>query len=207
MLAMPYSPPLRNQRGVGLIELMVTIVILMIGLLGLAALQARASMAEMESYQRANALALIRDMEDSLSAGRMLLNGADGFTTLSGSYVGEGDSFDGCFEADGITAKYTRAKMILCEWSMSLKGASERRGTNANVGAMIGARGCLIPINSPTLPAPLAEFFIVVVWQGLSPDTDPAANSPGALCAPTVNFGNGLRRSVSTRISIPNLTS
>jgi type IV pilus assembly protein PilV len=207
MLAMPYSPPQRIQRGVGLIELMVTIVILLIGLLGLAALQAKASTAEMEAYQRANALALIRDMEDSLSAGRMLLTGADGFTALSASYVGEGDGFDGCFETDGITPKYSRAQMILCEWSMSLKGSTERRGSNTNVGAMIGARGCLIPINSPTLPAPLAEFFVVVVWQGLSPDLDPVANSPGALCAAAVNFGSGLRRSVSTRVSIPNLTS
>ncbi len=42
-----------KQRGLTMIELMVTVVILLVGLMGLAGLQSRLQQSEMESYQRA----------------------------------------------------------------------------------------------------------------------------------------------------------
>ena len=53
-----------------MIEVLVTLVILVFGLLGLAGLQSRAQVAETESYQRTQALVLVRDMADRLSANR-----------------------------------------------------------------------------------------------------------------------------------------
>ena len=57
-------------RGFSLIEVLVTILILMVGLLGLAGLQGRALTAQMESYQRSQALILLKDMADRINANR-----------------------------------------------------------------------------------------------------------------------------------------
>ena len=123
--------PRHRQTGAGMIEVLVTIVILLVGLLGLAGLQSKAAIAEMESYQRANALALAREMEDNINSGRALLNddpvsGASGYITLAGASTaptayGTGDSFTDCTTLVG-------AQRMLCNWSMALKGASEVRG-------------------------------------------------------------------------------
>ena len=56
--------------GFSLIEVMITIVILMIGLLGLAGLQGRALTSQLESYQRSQALILLKDMENRINANR-----------------------------------------------------------------------------------------------------------------------------------------
>ena len=58
------------NKGFSMVEVLVTIVILTIGLLGLAGLQGRASTAQMESYQRSQALILLADMADRINANR-----------------------------------------------------------------------------------------------------------------------------------------
>jgi type IV pilus assembly protein PilV len=75
-----------------------------------------------------------------------------------------------------------------------------------SVGAMIGARGCLIRAEPPTTGS-MADVFVVVVWQGMSDGTDPVAGSPAALCASGVDFGAGRRRGVSLRVMVPALTN
>ena len=65
-----------GQRGVGLIEVLISLVIIAIGLLGLAALQGKAQKAELESYQRSQALILLQDVAGRLRANR---NGKDGY--------------------------------------------------------------------------------------------------------------------------------
>ena len=59
-----------SSRGFTMIEVLVTIAILMIGLLGLAALQTNATVAELEAYQRSQALVLVQDMADRISANK-----------------------------------------------------------------------------------------------------------------------------------------
>jgi len=64
-----HSHPTR-QAGFLMLEALVTLVLLLFGLLGLVALQARAQQAETESYQRVQALVLLRDMADRINASR-----------------------------------------------------------------------------------------------------------------------------------------
>lgn len=59
-----------QARGVGLIEVLISILVIAISLLGLAALQGKAQKAEMESYQRSQALILLHDMASRLRANR-----------------------------------------------------------------------------------------------------------------------------------------
>jgi type IV pilus assembly protein PilV len=201
-------PPLTRQAGFGMIEVLVTLVILAIGLLGLAGLHLKANTAEMESYQRTQALALVRDMETRLLAGRgyQATPGTSDFAAFAST---DGSRVFGTSDAESSQCgnPATPAQQDVCAWRQVLLGATET-SAEGNIGAMIGARGCLITPAAPT-PNAIADFYVVVVWQGMSPTADPAEGTPGALCASNVNFsdgttaGSGYRRAASTRVLIP----
>lgn len=67
-LSAPSLP--RRQRGVGLIEILVSVVILAIGLLGMAGLQANALRGNQSSYARSQAVMLSYFMLDMMRADR-----------------------------------------------------------------------------------------------------------------------------------------
>jgi len=161
----------RDQSGFTMIEILVTIVILTIGLLGLAGLQARIQVAEIESYQRAQAILVLQDMVARINGNR---KNATAYVT--GTPLGEGNAVISC-------AGKTGADLDLCEWGNMLLGAAETSGTQ-KVGAMIGARGC---ISNPVATMP-RQMNVAVVWQGLTPTA-----------APNSTCGSGLYGNEATR--------
>src|SRR5688500_7450861 len=170
-----------RQAGTTMMEVLVSIVIVVIGLLGLAGLQSRASVSEMEAFQRAQALVLLQDMADRINANRKL--SMDYVTTAA---LGTGNSV--------VTPCVgTIAERDLCEWQNALLGAAETTSGVA-VGAMIGARGCVTNITA-TMPR---EFQIAVVWQGLVPTA-----APGATACGTGDYGDDrTRRAVTANVII-----
>ncbi len=159
----------RKHRGFTLIEVLVALIILSVGLLGLAALQTRASQAEMESYQRAQALLLANDIADRIRTNSSVPE-CYSITTNAATgtpFVGAGnvDVFNcmgwGILETRGI------ANNDIAQWEQQLLGASETiTDTGNSVGAMLNARGCIYYSNAPARTA-----TIVVAWQGLTPNT------------------------------------
>src|SRR5437016_3217449 len=121
-----------RQSGFLMLEVMIAVVILALGLLGLAGLQARAHQSENESYQRVQALALLRDMADRINANRA---NAASYITPTSAPLGTGATKD-------CSAPTATADVDLCAWSQALLGAGETLGST-NVGAMLGARGCI----------------------------------------------------------------
>ncbi len=77
---------LKNQKGLGMIEVLVAVVILAIGLLGLAAMQVTASRTTTQSAQKTQAILLAEDMIERIRANRGAAGSYDGVT------VGSGDS-------------------------------------------------------------------------------------------------------------------
>jgi type IV pilus assembly protein PilV len=140
----------QQQSGFTLIEVLVTIAILVVGLLGLAAMQTLATLAELESYQRSQALVLVRDIADRMTANKAQIV----------NYVG---ADYGLAPADCAPLLASPgADLDLCEWGNQLNGASEKADGGArNVGAMVGARGCIVRLDPQT-------FLVTVAWQGLS---------------------------------------
>jgi type IV pilus assembly protein PilV len=173
------------DKGFSLIEVLVTIVILVIGLLGLAGLQFRALTSQMESYQRSQALILLKDMADRIDDNRA--NAASYITTTP-----LGTLYGSC------TATGTGSAADLCEWSNALLGAAEMQGTNP-VGAMIGARGCIYQIAAAASGVP-AQYLVAVAWQGLNPTASPAV--PCGQGSSNYGSSDALRRVVSLPISI-----
>ena len=149
--------------GQPLIEILVAIVIVVVGLLGLAGLQSRATLAEMEAYQRAQALVLVQDMADRIASNRK-----NAMAYVTASPLGADVPYVACGTTPGPAQDQ-------CEWSNALVGAGETAGAS-KVGAMIGARGCVIN-TVPTMPR---QFTVAVVWQGLNPTAIPASTNCGA---------------------------
>ncbi|MES2181374.1 MAG: type IV pilus modification protein PilV [Pseudomonadota bacterium] len=188
---MPFTSPRGVQRGVALLEVLITIVILAVGLLGLAGLQMRLQSSEMESYQRAQALILLHDMASRITTNR---NVAASYVTTTA--LGAGMTCP--------TTTSTQQEKDRSEWCSALQGAAETTGTT-KVGAMIGGRGCVESIGS-------SQYMVTVTWQGLVPISAPPASvtcgqnaydssSAGANC-----INDLCRRAVTTIVSIATLT-
>jgi len=172
-----------RNTGFSMIEVLITIVILMIGLLGLAGLQTKALTAQMEAYQRSQALILLKDMVDRISANRK--NAA--------SYVTELNPAASC-PAAGATV----ASVDLNEWCNALLGAAEVQDT-AKVGAMIGARGCITQTVAPASGVP-SQYLVAVAWQGLNSTAIPAIT-----CGQNQYGNEALRRVVALPVTIADL--
>jgi len=198
-------PCRRQEAGFSLIEVLVTLVILAIGLLGLSGLQAKVSVLEMESYQRAQALSLVQDMENRLRFLRGLLSGPLDPVASGGSDVTTtvGPGGDTGYTGTSDCATETGAELQVCQWAAAISGAAENIA-GSKIGAMLGARGCIVRVSPSQLDA-LGEYYVVVVWQGLVPTADPAAGSYAANCASDNDYGTGLRRAAVMRVLVPKL--
>lgn len=163
------AAPQLVYSGFSLIEVLVTIVILMVGLLGLAGLQTRALTSQMESYQRSQALVLLKDMADRIDANR--LNASSYITTgLTPPYLGTDNALGNC-AASGVAKDF-------CEWNNALLGSAETQNAGGtNVGAMIGARGCIYQLQAPASGV-AAVYQVVVSWQGLNITAAPDNSTP-----------------------------
>jgi type IV pilus assembly protein PilV len=151
---------IRNQRGVTLIEVLVTVFILTVGLLGMAGLQSRLQQSEMEAYQRSQALLLLNDMANRLATNRA--QAGTYATSLDG--IGVGSTCE--------TDTSSQQKIDAGEWCNALQGAAEMEGTN-KLGTMIGGRGCVEDLDD-------GSYRVSVAWQGLGPLSVPANSACGA---------------------------
>jgi len=179
------------QSGVTMIEVLITLVILLLGLLGLAGLQAKAQLAETESYQRVQALVLLRDMADRVNANRAAAASyVTPWTAPLGTASTTYSSTSDCNTLGSLAGK------DLCYWDKALKGSAETSGGN-RVGAMLGARGCI------TSPA-ANQYLIEVVWQGLAATAKPP-DSVGCGSGSYDGTADLTRRAVTTLVQIGTL--
>jgi type IV pilus assembly protein PilV len=203
----------RGAHGFTLIEILVTILLLVFGLLGMIGLQARGANIEFESYQRGQALSLAREMASRMANSRSIVAGVldAAVSSTDGSiYWGNGTGTQNapapaaCPALPAPPSDLDLAKNEACEWAQALLGVAAKDGAS-NVGAMIGARGCVIRVEPPNNNA-LADLYVVVVWQALRPGTEPPAGTPASDCSSAEPFGAGLRRGVSVRVMVPDLS-
>ncbi len=179
-----------RQRGFSLVEVLVTLVILAFGLLGVAGLQAKMSLAEMESYQRSQALIALTEMTE-----RMSVNPAQAANYVVAGIIGNGDNRPA--DCTTIAPGPTRD---LCEWSNSLKGASEAK-SGTSVGGSLGAVGCITQIqaiNTALGVCTAGIYQVSVAWQGLNP-----TKAVPTLACGTGSFGaEANRRVIAARVTV-----
>lgn len=168
------------QRGAAMIEVLVSMLIVAFGIMGMFGMQTQASVSQMESYQRAQALVLVKDMAQRMEANRAQIV----------SYV---DNDIGTAAATDCTLETTTAARDKCEWGALLQGAAEVLN-GSKVGAMIGARGC---ISQPDPVAAPNVYMVAVVWQGLR-----ETGAPNVACGKDAYGSEATRRAATVVLQI-----
>jgi type IV pilus assembly protein PilV len=175
-----------SQRGVTMIEVLVALLILTVGLLGVAGMQARMQTAEIEAFQRAQAVVLLQDMVDRINANR---KNAASYAT-GAVVLGTSTTLDCSAPGTDISLKDK------CAWSDALTGAAETKGSS-KLGAMNEARGCItVPV--ATMPR---EVVVSVVWQGIVPTVAAGGTTCGSGVA-AYGSDDKLRRAMTARVKI-----
>lgn len=191
--------PLRaREAGFSMLEVLVSILIMVVGMLGFIGLQARAQVAEVEAYQRGQALILVQDMVDRLNTNRkaagcyvITTDTAAGSPALGTGYGGT----PACTASVGTTATRAVASNDLVEWHNALLGTTETLGGNP-VGTILGARGC-VSYDAATL-----QYRVAVAWQGLVPTVAPTVANAAATCGLNQYGNDAQRREVSATLMI-----
>ena len=179
------------QQGVTLLEVLVTILILAFGMLGLAGLMGKTQIAEMESYQRVQAVSLLSEMTERIEANRIA---ATAYVTGTASPLGVGDTQPATCAGIPFGAAHDQ-----CEWSNALKGAAELK-SGLYAGAMLGARGCIERVQAadptPGVCKP-GVYRVTVAWQGLNPTA-----APFLACGSGLYGATNLRRAVAADVTV-----
>jgi type IV pilus assembly protein PilV len=183
----------RRQSGATLIEVLVSLFILMVGLLGLVGVMIQSQRAQLESYQRVQALMLVQEMASRVAANKLVAS-----CYVQASYIDGTTTIPAATSCGtGTTPQKTQFRQDLLDWQTLLTGAAEKDSGGSSIGSVLGARGC---ITSPSANV----YQISVAWQGSAATTAPPA---GITCA-TGQYGadDSLRRAVSVMIQIQTLT-
>jgi type IV pilus assembly protein PilV len=179
------------ERGTSMVEVLVTLVILAFGLLGVAGLQSKIGVAEMESYQRAQALVALSQMTERLSA-----NTAQAANYVANA-VGTGDT-----QPADCSAIAPGPNLDLCEWSNTLKGAAENSAAGSNTGGLTGGRGCITQVQAPNPALGVCSagiYQVSVAWQGMAPTATPVL----ACAAGQYGANDAYRRVIATTVYVP----
>jgi len=182
--------PVCGSRGSSLIEVLVTLIILAIGLLGVAGLQAKMGAAEVESYQREQALLALADMMDRLKA-----NSAQAASYVTPTPLGTGDG-----QPADCSGQPVGVNLDECQWSHLLQGYSEQTATG-HVGAMQSARGCITQtqaLNQTPGFCAAGIYQVTIVWQGTT-----ATSAPTNVCAQGQYGNDAYRRAVAGTVTFP----
>lgn len=135
---------MKSQRGVGLMEVLVSLVILAIAVLGFAALQFRAIDAIQEANDRTAAMTLARDLAEKIRVNRTQLSkykseiNAPGKTTAKSCVRADSDE-----PADPITSMCTRTELATFDASQILGVAKQKNMTIIINDCQGGDRQCV----------------------------------------------------------------
>ena len=167
------------SRGFTLLELLIALVVLAFGMLALARGMGRASQAELEAFQRAQAMALAQEMSDRIN------DNLKQAALYVGNYVPQSAPED-CSGAPSLVARDA------CEWRNRLLGV-DTLDAGQSIGAPMGARGCVIS------PAPNV-YVVTVAWQGAIP-----TEAPDSACGQGAFDREANRRVFSTVVQVATL--
>lgn len=135
---------MKSQRGVGLMEILVSLVILAIAVLGFAALQFRALDAIQEANDRTAAMTLARDLAEKIRVNRTQLSKYKSEINVSGNKTTKSCvRADTDKTADPITSMCTQSEMATFDASQLLGAAKQKNMTIIINDCQGGDRQCI----------------------------------------------------------------
>jgi len=186
-----------SQGGATLIEVLVSLVILMVGLLGLVGVMIQSQRAQVESYQRVQALMLVQDMASRMNANKAVAScyvfagvlGTGGITVPASST---------CAATGATTGQKDRVAQDLSDWNNLLLGSAELSSGSDKVGSVLGARGCITKDSTDL-------YQVSIAWQGSGATAAPPA---GVTCGQgSYGADDAARRAVSVTLQFSDLSS
>jgi len=163
-----------GQRGIGLIEVLVSLVLISVGLLGILQLYAAGQRSELEAYQRAQAMVMLEDMVSRINTNRSAARCYAINNNSPDVYLGTGNSDTYNCSGYGTQATRTMADADLASWDDLLKGATETSSDGSTkFGGLVDARGCI------SSNAAGDVITVAVAWTG-NADISSAANNCAA---------------------------
>jgi type IV pilus assembly protein PilV len=178
----------RQQAGATLIEILVSMLILMFGLLGLVGVMVQSQRAQVEAFQREQALLIAQDMVNRMSVNKTAAT-CYKLTTYLGVDQVTPPLASAC--TAGTAAQKTRFANDMSEWLSMLQGAATAVGSNS-VGGVPDARGCITEDGS-------GLYQVSVVWQGSVSSSAPPA---GITCGNTKYSPDASRRAVALTLQM-----
>ena len=178
---------LQKQRGVGIIEILVAVVIFSLGMLSLAAMQLASKRATYEATQRSIATGLARDILERMRGNPDQLD-AYVSTNLGDPNAPLAAPDPNCVNTDCSPAQL--ATFDLVDWESLVLGATEKLDAE-NAGGLVSARACITNTDG--------TVTIAIAWLGVSS----ADNPPESACGndvtglyddPDETAGNNLKR-------------
>ena len=157
-----------GEQGLGLIEVLVTLLVFSIGMLGMASTQLEAKRASHEATQRTLATSLVRDIIERMRSNPQALSSYS-VTELGDSIVDTGTD---CRVS--ICSPSVLAKRDLYQWNELLRGASERftaHGSTSYAGGLAEARACITVVSG--------QISVALVWRGFNSMHNPSGSNCG----------------------------
>ena len=167
------TPAMHRMAGVGLIEVLVTLVVFSLGMLSLAALQGVAKKANFDALQRTNASLMAYDLLERMRSNNQALPSYVNAGDLGGGTLGPQPAL-ACNNIDGPCSTQQIAAFDLWEWERILDGNMETRA-DAATGGLVGATAC---INGPVLGGS-GGYSVTIAWRGVTAMTTPPADPCG----------------------------
>lgn len=166
---------IKRQRGVSLIEVLVTLVVIAVALLGSASLQVLSKRANHEAVQRTNASQLAFDFLERVRSNKSALEAYVPQANLGQGSQGTAAAVDCSADGADCTAAQIAA-YDLWQWEQLLDGATVTDANNAVLGGLLNPTVCV------TGPAGgfSGVFTVAITWRGVTEGVDPTINACGA---------------------------
>lgn len=157
----------RAQRGAGLIEVLIAMLVIAVGILGVAGLQLTGKQALNDASQRSIATALARDIVERMRSNPSDLEAYEG--TVGGASITAPAT---CRNSNCTTAQL--AARDLYDWEQALDGAEETvviSGTTTNTGGLVNPRACITHTDG--------KVTVAIAWRGVTNQVNPTASTCG----------------------------
>jgi type IV pilus assembly protein PilV len=198
-------PLLPNQRGVGLIEVLITLVVLAIGLLGIAALQLLSKRTNFEAAERTIATQLAYDILERMRANPTALQTYAGTSDSAAPVLGyqsavfTAEPTPNCSGSATACSPIALATHDLWEWEQKLLGAQEVTTDGGQAGGLVMPKACIATNVAAGVADRSGRYSVAIVWRGNTEISDPVnpvspapAFDPYACGRDTGALGTGL---------------
>jgi type IV pilus assembly protein PilV len=162
-----------SQRGVSLIEVLVTLVLISVALLGSASLQVISKRANSQALYRTSAAHLANDFLSRMRSDRPSLETFVAAGTLGGATQG-GAPAKSCADAGALCSSAELAEYNLWQWEQDLDGAAETTA-GINSGGLLEPTAC---IDGPAGGA-AGVYEIAIAWRGTTEHPNPTIHDCG----------------------------